>query len=140
MAIKAMNLVWITVSNLEKAEKFFTQSVGLPLKFADREHGWLEFSFAPEGFRLGVAQSQEGDACCGQESEKEKCCRPEGAGSNAVVTLEVDDIGASKKELESKGVTFSTPIMEFPGHVRLATFGDPDGNQFQLVQMLGKNP
>ncbi len=136
MAIKALSLVWITVSNLEKAEKFFSQSVGLTLKVADKEHGWLEFTGSQGGFRLGVTGSQE-DSCCGQ-SEQEKCCRPQGTGTNAVVTMEVDDIVASKKELESKGVIFSGPIMELPDHIKLASFSDPDGNQFQLVEVLSK--
>ncbi len=136
MAIKAMNLIWITVSDLERAEKFFTQSVGLTLRLTDKLHGWLEFTGSEGGFRLGVAQSQE-EGCCGEE---EKCCSPAGAGSNAIVTIDVDNIGLTKKQLEERGVTFSGPILELPDHVKLASFSDPDGNRFQLVELLNSRP
>ena len=134
-----MSLVWITVSNLEKAEKFFTSVVGLTLKVADKEHGWLELIGTEGGCSLGIAASSQEQGCCGEmEKSPGSCCPVGGPGSNAVVTLEVDDINKSKKELEDKGVKFTGPIMEYPGHVKLASFSDPDGNQFQLVQVLGK--
>lgn len=136
MAITALNLVWVTVSNLEKAEKFFAHDVGLTLFLADRENGWLEFGVA-EGFRLGVSKWHQEAGCCGDKQE-EKCCRSEGPGSNAIVTMEVDNLAEMKNALESKSVQFLGPIMEMPGHVKLATFVDPDGNTFQLVEMLNK--
>ena len=57
-------------------------------------------------------------------------------GNNSVVTLTVTDIVESKAELEAKGVKFFGDIIEVPGHVKMATFADPDNNVFQLVQML----
>jgi len=139
MAIKSLNLVWITVSNLEKAENFFTKVLGLKLNIIDKQNGWLELMAGEGGCRLGVAASQE-DGCCGVKEEMpENCCSPSGPGTNAVVTFEVSDVIASKDELERAGVKFSGPIMEYPGHVKLASFSDPDGNQFQLVQVLNKN-
>ena len=128
MKIKAVKLVWITVSNLEKAEDFFSQVLELPLALSDKKNGWLEFS-TPEGFRLGVLQWYQ-DSCC---ASKEICT--EGPGTNAIITMEVEDLVAVKSSLESKLVQFLGPIMELPGHVKLATFVDPDGNKFQLMQI-----
>ena len=57
---------------------------------------------------------------------------------NAVLAMTVDDIVAAKKELEGKKVSFIGDIIEVPGYVKMATFADPDGNIFQLVQELGQ--
>lgn len=138
MAILGMNLAWITVSDLQKAETFFEKAVGLKLEVSDNEHGWLEFSAGTSGMRLGVARAQEGGCCGGESPEKGEECKNTGAGSNAVVTITVDNIITTKKDLEGRGVTFTTPIMELPGHVKLASFVDPDRNQFQLVEILSK--
>lgn len=135
MAITGIGLVWITVSNLEKAEKFFAHDVGLSLMLADKDNGWLEFA-AAQGFRLGISQWHQEAGCCGDAQEEETCCRNEGPGSNAIVTMEVDNLTETKKELESRGVQFLGPIMEMPGHVKLATFSDPDGNHFQLLEVV----
>lgn len=132
MAITAINLVWITVSNLEKAEHFFVHDVGLTLTLADKKNGWLEFS-AGRGFRLGVSQWHRETGCCGEKQEPH--CRNEGPGSNATITMDVDNLVETKNLLESRGVQFLGPIMEMPGHLKLATFADPDGNTFQLLQL-----
>ena len=57
---------------------------------------------------------------------------------NAVLAMTVDDIVAAKKELEGKKVSCIGDIIEVPGYVKMATFADPDGNIFQLVQELGQ--
>ena len=134
--IQKISMAWITVTDLEKAEHFFSHTLGLTLMVSDKEHSWLEYAAAGQGFRLGVYAIHKEQGCCGQPEEQEKCCRKEGPGSNAVLTLQVADIGSSKKELESKGVQFISPIMEVPGQVKLATFVDPDNNQFQLVEIV----
>jgi len=122
MTIKKIELAWITVGDLAKARKFLTDTVGLKVASSAQEYGWMELQGVEGGMLLGVGQANS------QHKE-----RP---GQNAVVTLTVDDIVASKKELESKGVQFDGDIMEVPGHVKMASFSDPDGNKFQLTQLL----
>ena len=109
----------ITVADFKKAEKFFIETLGLKLKNKAPEYGWLELSGTEGGGVLGVGQ------CMGDQK----------AGVNAVVTFSVDDIEKTIKDLKSKGVSVGE-IMEVPGHVKLATFSDPDGNEFQLAQEL----
>lgn len=121
MAIKKISLCWVTVSDMEKAKTFFKDSCGLEITAGSSpEHGWLELVGQEGGMTLGVAQASKDN----QES----------VGLNAVVTLTVDDIVATKDSMEKKGVTFIGDIMEVPGHVKMATFVDPDNNTFQLVQ------
>lgn len=120
MKVKKMSLAWITVSDVTNTQKFFTETIGLKVSSSAPEHGWLELTGEDGGMILGVGQA-------GSESSDKP-------GVNAVVTMTVDDIIASKAEMESKGVLFIGEIIEVPGHVKMATFLDPDGNMFQLVQ------
>ena len=140
MAIKGINLIWIIVSDIEKSEKFFTQTLGLKVKSSSKEHGWLELIGNEGGTILGVGQAHAKN-CCGDEEkcspQEEGCCGgKQGPGDNAIVTLDTDDIVQTKKDLEAKKVEFISEIEEVPGHVKLAMFVDPDGNLFQIVQKL----
>jgi len=121
MSIKKISLCWVNVSDIERAKKFFKDSCGLELT-ADSsvEHGWLEFIGVEGGTSLGVAKSSN-------ENQDD-------VGTNAVITMTVDDLVATKRTMEQKGVAFIGDIMEVPGHVKLATFVDPDNNTFQLVE------
>ena len=120
MAVKRIDLAWIEVSDWEKAKQFFTEVVGLKVVSTQEQFGWMELRGADGGTLLGVAKSNEGNDL-----------RP---GQNAIVALTVDDIVATKAEMEAKGATFHGDIMEVPGQVKLALFSDPDGNLFHLVQ------
>ena len=48
-----------------------------------------------------------------------------------VALLHVDDVGAARSELESKGVEFVGETFD-TGVCHMATFADPDGNQLVL--------
>lgn len=131
MAIKKLNLCWITVSDIEKSKVFFKDTCGLDLlEGSSAEHRWLEFAGKEHGgLVLGVAQLDGSQA---SQSIKNQ------TGVNAVVTMSVDDIVAEKASMEKKGVKFVGEIQEVPGIVKMATFLDPDNNTFQLVQDIEK--
>jgi len=118
-----MTLSWITASDLTKTKEFFTDTLGLKKTTDVAEYGWCEFLGQEGGMYLGVGQSRGA----------EDLVKP---GQNAVVTMVVDDIMQAKTELESKGVRFLDEIIEVPGHVKMVTFQDFDGNKFQLVEEL----
>lgn len=120
--IKKMSLAWIAVKDINASKKFFKDVLGLSVTNDTPEYGWMELK-AGNDFILGVGQARE-------EHETEK------PGMNAVVTMTVDDIVKSKAMLEAKGVRFIDEIIEVPGHVKMVTFIDTDGNKFQLVQEL----
>lgn len=125
MAIKSISMPWITVSDMKKTEEFFKDKLGLTITTNAGEYGWMEFAGKEGGMNLGTGIYTPG-------------CSHRPAGSNAIVCFEVDDIVKTKAELESKGVTFIDEIVEVPGHVKLVTFVDNDGNLFQLAEQLGK--
>lgn len=121
MKPQGIHLVWIVVSDIQKAIEFYTKTIGLTLKEFNPEYGWAELT-GPNGCILGIAQQNP------TESIK--------AGSNAIPTLTVADIDASRKDLIHKKCHLIGDVIEVPGHVKMQTFSDADGNTFQLCQML----
>jgi len=119
MTIKRIDLGWVTVASAEKSKKFFHEILGLKLDEYDQKINWLELSGTQGGAKLGVMQKND--------------FLSESIGTNAILCLKVDDIAATKKELEQKGVQFLGEIFD-TGHVKLAMFTDYDGNKFQLVE------
>lgn len=119
-----MDLSWIAVSDLKKAVNFFRDVLGLQVREQDDGYGWAELVGTEGGAALGLAQSTD--------------FTPLQQGHNAIVTFTVDDIKATKAQLQKKGVHFIGELMEVPGEVILQLFSDPDGNKFQLVQLLRK--
>lgn len=120
-----MSLAWITVSDFEKSKKFFTETLGLTISSSAEQWGWMEVQGKEGGMLLGLAQEN-------------KECGDDKPGSNAVVTMTVDNLASSMAELSKKGVRFIGEVMEVPGQVKMVTFKDNDGNKFQLVEELDK--
>ena len=119
MKVTGNMLSWIVVKDLPKAIKFYTETVGLSLLNEAPEYGWAELS-GPEGARLGISV----------ENEQEK------AGMNAVIAITVDDLDEACTSFKEKGANLVGEVIEIPGHVKLQTFKDADGNMMQLVQRL----
>lgn len=121
MHIQSIYLSWIVVKDLKSAVKFYTEVVGLKLLEMHEQFGWAELSGHDEGgCKLGIAQYTPSE--------------PIAPGSNAVVTLSVPSIAKAREELQKKGVKLIGEIIEIPGHVKLQTLVDSDGNHFQLVE------
>ncbi len=125
MAIKSIDLSWIVVSDLKKAKELFVDTLGFKAEVYEEQYGWMELVAPEGGMRLGVAMASDPSSCTSGKP-----------GSNAVVTMTVDNLEESIKEFKTKGVTFQGDIIEIPGHVKLIFFTDADGNRFQLVQNL----
>jgi predicted enzyme related to lactoylglutathione lyase len=126
MAIKSIDLAWISTKDMKKAKAFFADKLGLKIISDSPEYGWMEFTGSECGASLGVGQDT-------------KECDVK-AGQNAIVTFTVDDIEKTKADLKAKGVTIVGDIMEVPGHVKLLYIKDEDGNLFHLAQPLGEQP
>jgi predicted enzyme related to lactoylglutathione lyase len=121
--IKGIQLAWITVKNIEKAIEFYTKVVGLTLKEYHKDFRWAELT-GPDGAILGI----------GEDNEKNES--PVKAGGNAVVCVTVQDLDKAQAHFIKEGATLLGGIEEIPGHVRMQTFQDKDGNTMQLVQTL----
>lgn len=116
-----IELAWITVSDLDKAIEFYTQCMGFEVLERSEEFGWAELK-GKAGALLGLALANP--------------FNPIKSGSNAVVTITVQNIEMARNEMESKGTKMVGDIMEVPNHVKLQMFSDADGNLLQLVEHL----
>lgn len=118
---RKIELSWIVVNDFEKSLKFFTEVVGLEIISREDSMGWAELR-GSDGSMLGIARTNN--------------YNPQKPGSNAVVTISVEDIQAARQEFQQKGAKLIGDIMEVPGHVKLQMFVDHDNNHFQLVESL----
>lgn len=118
----SMSLVWIVVNDIKEAIKFYTETVGLKLMEFNEQFGWAELEGHSGGARLGIAQKST-------HSEADK------PGQNAVMTFTVANIEKSVAEMNQKGVKLIGEVLEIPGHVKMQTAQDADGNRFQLVEV-----
>lgn len=123
MRTKSMDLVWIVVKDFKSAVKFYTEVAGLKAVEMHEEWGWAELEgHDGKGMRLGIAQ---------QRPDNQDPIQP---GQNGVVTLTVDDIDHACKDLAKQGANLVGKIIEVPGHVKMQTVRDTDGNTFQIVE------
>lgn len=118
---RSIYLVWIVVNDFDKALDFYTKTLGFEIDNRSDEMGWAELR-GSSGSMLGIA--------------KQSGFTPFKPGSNAIVTISVDDIEVTSNELKDKGVKLIGKVMEVPGEVKLQMFSDNDGNLFQLAQLL----
>ncbi len=118
---RKIELVWITVKDFDKSIKFFTEVVGMELMNREDSMGWAELR-GNDGSLLGIAKAHSHN--------------PHQPGSNAVVTITIDNMEVARKELQEKGAKLIGDVMEVPGHVKLQMFVDVDNNYFQLVESL----
>lgn len=121
MSVQSMDLAWIMVDDFKAAVKFYTEVVGLTLMESNEEWGWAELQ-GKNGARLGIGKCNETSSV-----------KP---GQNAVLTFTVENLDQSKDEMVRKGAVCVGDVLEVPGHVRMQTIKDLDGNQFQIVEKL----
>lgn len=117
-------MAWVLVENLAQGKKFFTDVLGLECVSHAPEYNWAEFT-AGGGAHIGM-----GEAC--PET-------PMKAGSNAVICINVQDLIATKAELEAKNVRIIGDIQEVPGHVKMILVQDASGNLYNVVQKLSND-
>jgi catechol 2,3-dioxygenase-like lactoylglutathione lyase family enzyme len=108
--------ITFTVSNLEQAVDFYENILGLakkyhyPNNYAGFDCGGVEIGLVP-----GVPpETQEGMPC---------------------IDFTVEDVDASFRTLNERGVTFVNQPHDTAWGGRIALFADPDGNLMQLVQI-----
>jgi catechol 2,3-dioxygenase-like lactoylglutathione lyase family enzyme len=120
MAIKRVGLSWISTSDRERAQSFFTKTLGLTIVEDYPEFGWMEIRGPQGGPVLGVGTA---DPDAGMP-----------AGINAVITFVADNYEQTKQELTVKGILFGEEVGGKNGVPRMIIFADSDGNMFQLVE------
>jgi predicted enzyme related to lactoylglutathione lyase len=101
-------LVYSKAAN--EARAFFRDVLGL--QTVDAGHGWLIFGLPPA--ELGVHPSEDGEV-------------------HHTIHLMCDDVHATMKELQAKGVRFSQPITD-QGYGLVTSIAMPGGGELGLYQ------
>ena len=118
-AIKNLAVVSYTVSDWQKAKKFYSETLGLPVAaFITDEVGWMEFGEKDDVHLAIMLWNRPGPM-------------PKGPGG-AIAVFAVDDAYAAVAELRRKGVKCDD-VVAVPNMVTFADFYDPDGNQLQVA-------
>lgn len=111
----------VYVSDMDRAIRFYTDTLGLQLKFRVG-NDWAEVD-AGGGFGIGLHP----------HSGKSGTSRPGTRGSISI-GFEVDEpLDGIVEKLKAEGVRFDGPIID-DDPVRIASFGDPDGNALYLCE------
>ncbi len=112
-------LATIYVSDMERAVKFYTETLGLKLMYP-ASPGWAQLD-AGKGLVLGLHGTHGGGPTPGQNGA-------------TVIGFELDEpMDQAYAALTERGVKFDGPIQDTQ-HIRLAHFSDPDGNKFYLSE------
>ncbi|MCB1081623.1 MAG: VOC family protein [Chlamydiia bacterium] len=117
---KGVALSAVTVSSLEETKRIFCDLLGLEVKEHDEKFKWMELG-GEEGGLVGFGEPMAEDMK---------------AGTNAVVSISVENVAEARAFLESNEVQFLGDTVEIPGEVKLAMFADKDGNQYFLAEHL----
>jgi predicted enzyme related to lactoylglutathione lyase len=113
---KGINVVSISVPDLEAARAFYRDVLGLGEPVYDLpEAGWIEFATGAPGGNLSVTRAEPGWA----------------PSAGITVVLNVGDCKAACEALRARGVRCEDPVT-FPGFVVFCDFYDPFGNRLQM--------
>jgi len=115
--IKTVWCITFYVSNLEKAAKFYEETLGLEKKYEYSSYTGFECG----GVEIGLIPKLT-------EGQKVSPALPS-------VEFLVDDVEKVCKELKNKGVKFIKEMHEEPWGGKQATFTDPDGNVLEITQI-----
>jgi predicted enzyme related to lactoylglutathione lyase len=117
MKVKAVDFVSFSVTDMDRAEAFWRDVLGLEVEVprgepGTRGNGYMELDAA--GLAIGLVAMPE-------------------THPNAIIALAVDDVAEAIGELRGKGVPIAMETIETPV-CWMAVVEDPDGNKILLHQ------
>ena len=105
--------VYMVVDDMDRAQRFYEDALGLVTKFRDRS-SWCQFDTGNVSFSLSS---------------------PEEAGGRAqgvVIVFKAEQLAGIRQQVEDAGGTFRA-LRDMGSHGTIVTFADPDGNDFQVL-------
>jgi catechol 2,3-dioxygenase-like lactoylglutathione lyase family enzyme len=128
VTVKRIDLVVLFVADLERARAFYQDTLGLALKFEDKDSAYFELEGASL-LLLTIAGAQDL-----LSNEVVAAQHPTVASSHLVAFVE--DVDAVYCDLVAKGVEFVREPVDRAWGMRTAHFRDPDGNIWEIAQSL----
>jgi catechol 2,3-dioxygenase-like lactoylglutathione lyase family enzyme len=113
MRIRAIDFVVVNVSDLDRAGRFYRETLGMDFPLTEDSPRWRELDSPPVALALRLDQAEP--------------------GVNAAIALAVEDVGAAVAELRAKGVPVVLDRVESEACYS-ALIRDPDGNLLLLHQ------
>jgi predicted enzyme related to lactoylglutathione lyase len=114
--VRGINVVSISVPDLDAARAFYRDALGLGEPVYDLpEAGWVEFATGGGSGNLAVVTAEPNWS----------------PSTGTTVVLDVDDVEAACADLRARGVECGEPQV-FPGFVTFADVLDPFGNRLQV--------
>jgi catechol 2,3-dioxygenase-like lactoylglutathione lyase family enzyme len=114
-----LSIVRVFVRDFERALRFYTGTLGIPLALRSDAYGWAQLATGQAQLALERLDPSSGEDAL--------------LGRFLGVSLAVADVYASYEELFARGVDFLAPPEPMPWGGVLAHFRDPDGNVLTLV-------
>jgi catechol 2,3-dioxygenase-like lactoylglutathione lyase family enzyme len=111
------SLVTIMVGNMDRSVSFYTETLGMPLRFR-AGNDWAEVT--SPGVKIGLHPARPG-------------APPSANNGGMSLGFEIDNLETAMDDLRARGVDFPAPIIEGGGE-RIANFADPDGTPLYLYQ------
>ena len=113
---KGINVVSISVPDLNKARHFYGDILGLGEPIYDLpDSGWIEFSSGSMSGNIAVTQAADD-------------WKP---NTGTTIVFNVDGCNSACAQLRQRGVRCDDPIL-FPGYVTYCSFYDPFENRLQM--------
>jgi lactoylglutathione lyase len=124
MELKSLDYVVLIVDDIDKAQRFYTETLGLPLKHRSGDYAQIALS----GTRLGLFSRAAMAAVLGH------ALVPGAPSAKFELGFKVDDCDAAFDELVACGVPAITAPQTRSWGQRTAYVADPDGNLIELVE------
>jgi lactoylglutathione lyase len=120
--------VVLFVDDLDPLIEYYTKKVGFPLRL--RAEGYAEF--AVEGAKFALLARSRMTEILG----KEHTTSPSPNVQQSAVTMLVDDVDRTFRELASRGVSFLGSPADRPWGQRSVFFRDPEGHLIEIATNL----
>lgn len=142
--LRNLNNVEIVVEDWQAAKRWYVEKLDLILLREDRDDRWCLLSFPDGGCPLAIWEERRGAQAESDRAQTEPGstqAEPDSARaeldrnkpSRCIPIILVNDLEATVKELEARGVEFTEDIRK-PNGYRITTLLDCEGNRLQLKE------
>ena len=126
-ALNEIEVITLFVPDLERTKAFYRAVFGLPVVYEDANCSVMKFG----GLMINLLDRSQAPALVTPKAIAER-----GAAPSALLTIKVADVDLVCKQLKEHGVALLNGPVNQPWKRRTATFEDPAGNVWEIVQVL----